>query len=65
MYDEIIEEETKTVTTIFNEKNETCKKKICILLSFFALLIAVSIYCYLIKYKAKTYINILHHKITN
>ena len=26
-YDEIIEEETKTVTTIFNEKNETCKKK--------------------------------------
>ena len=26
-YDEIIEEETKTVTTIFNEKNEICKKK--------------------------------------
>ena len=48
-YDEIIEE-TKTVTTNFNEKNEICKtKNFHILLAFLlittALLIAVSIYC--------------------
>ena len=53
--DEIIEGETKTVTTNFNEKNAICKtKKIYILLPFLlitiALLITVSIYCYLIKY---------------
>ena len=56
--DEIIEEETKTVTTNFNEKNVICKtKNFYILLAFLlitiALLISVSIYCYLIKYKAK------------
>ena len=56
--DEIIEEETKTVTTNFNEKNVICKtKNFYILLAFLlitiALLIPVSIYCYLIKYKAK------------
>ena len=55
---QIIEEETKAVTTIFNEKNAICKRKnFYILLSFFlitiALLIAVSIYCYLIIYKTK------------
>ena len=54
---EIIEEETKTVTTNFNEKNATCKtKNVYILLAFLlitiALLVAVSIYCYLIKYNA-------------
>ena len=57
-YDEITEEETKTVTTNFNEKNKICKTKILyILLDFLsitvALLIAVKIYYYQIKYKAK------------
>ena len=56
--DEIIEEETKTVTTNFHEKSENCKtKSFYILLAFLlittALLIPVSICCYLIKYKAK------------
>ena len=55
--DEIIEE-TKTVATNFNEKNITSKtQNIYILLLFLlisiALVIAVSIYCYLIKYRAK------------
>ena len=60
-YDEIIEsndEETKAVPTNFNEKKASCKTQIFyILLAFLlitiALLIAVSIYCYLIKYRAK------------
>ena len=48
----------QTVTTNFNEKNAICKtKNFYILLDFLlitiALLIAVSIYCYLIRYKAK------------
>ena len=52
------DEETKTVTTNFNEKNAICKtKKMYILLSFLLiaipLLIAVSIYCYLIKNKGE------------
>ena len=56
--DEITEEETKTVMTNFNEKNEICKTKILyILLDFLsftvALLIAVKVYYYQIKYKAK------------
>ena len=51
-------EETKTIPTNFNEKQTTCKtQNFCILLAFLlitiALLIAVSIYCYLIKYQAK------------
>ena len=55
--DEIMEE-AKTFITNFNEKNEIFKtKSFYILLAFLliitALLIAVSIYCYLIKYKAK------------
>ena len=55
--DKIIEEEAKTVTTNFNEKNALCKiKKFYILITFLlitiALLIAVSIYRYLIEYKA-------------
>ena len=58
MCDEIIEEEIKTVTTKFNEKNAICKtRNLYILFAFLlitiALLIAVSIWCYLIKYKAK------------
>ena len=49
------EEETKTYPTIFNEKNITCvTQNFYILLNFLlitiALLIAVSIYCSLIKY---------------
>ena len=67
--DEIIEEETKTVTTTFNEKNAVCKtKNFYILLAFLlvaiALLIAVSIYYYLIKYKAKQK-HLLPYYITN
>ena len=61
MFDEIIEsydEETKTLPTNFNEKKATCKtQNFYILLAFLlitiALLIVVSIYCYLIKYRAK------------
>ena len=53
--DEIIEE---TALANFNEKKATCKmQKFFILLAFLlitiALLIAVSTYCYLIKYRAK------------
>ena len=56
-WNEIIEE-TKTIRTNFNEKNATCEiENIYILLAFLlitiALLIAVSIYCYPIKYWAK------------
>ena len=51
-------DETKTIPTNFNEKKATCKtQNIYILPAFLlitiALLIAVSIYCYLIKYQAK------------
>ena len=51
-------EEKKTIPKTFNEKKATCKMlNFYILLAFllitFALLIAVSIYCYLIKYRAK------------
>ena len=50
--------ETSTIPTNFNEKKATCKtQNFYILLAFLlitiALLIAVSIYCYLIKYRAK------------
>ena len=56
-YEEITEE-IKTIATKFNEKNATCRtKKFHILLAFslitIALLIAVGIYCYQAKYKAK------------
>ena len=58
--DEIIgsyDEETKTDTKKINKKKKICKtQKSYILLVFLliiiALLIAVSIYCYLIKYQA-------------
>ena len=52
---EIVEEEIKTVTTNFNERKEFIKQKtlLAFLLIRIALLIAVSIYCYLVKYKAK------------
>ena len=56
--DEVIEsydEETKTIPTNFNEKKAVCKTQnfyiLPALLSInIVLLIAVSIYCYLIKY---------------
>ena len=61
--DEVIElyhEEIKTVLTNFNEKNMTYKTQsfyisltFTFALSTIKLLIAVSIYCYLIKYQAK------------
>ena len=59
--DEIIEsydKETKTIPANFNEKKAICKtQNFYVLLVFLlitrALLIAVSIYCYLIKYRAK------------
>ena len=59
--DEVIEsydEETETIPTNFNEKKSACKmQNLYILLTFLlttiALLIAVSIYYYLIKYQAK------------
>ena len=51
--EESCKEETKTISTNFNEK-KTTSQNLRILLSFLlitiALLIAVSIYCYLIKY---------------
>ena len=57
MSGEIIEE-TKSIPKNFNEKKIACKTKhlytlIAFLLITIALLIAVSIYCYLIKYKSK------------
>ena len=58
MCDEILDAETKTVTTSFNENNLTSKaQNFYILLAFLlittALLIAFSIYSYLIKCWAK------------
>ena len=52
------DEKTKTVPKIFHEKNVTCKtQNFYILVSFLlitmVLLIAASIYYYLIKYRAK------------
>ena len=57
-YDEVTEsydKEVKTIPTNFNEKNITCKiQSSYVLLTFLlitiTLLIAFSIYCYLIKY---------------
>ena len=48
----------KIVSTNFNEKNIACKTQnvhiiLLVLSNTIALLIAVSIYCYLIKYPAK------------
>ena len=64
----LYDEETKTITTNFNEKKATCKtQNLYILLAFLLtaipLLIAVSIY-YFIKYQAKKkrFITIPRHK---
>ena len=59
--DEVIEsfdKEIKIIPTHFSEKNKTCKAQdfyilLVYLFIFIALLIAVSMYCYLIKYQAK------------
>ena len=59
MCDEIIDgKETKTITTNFNEKNAICKTQnfytlLVFLLITTSLLITVSIYFYLIKYRSK------------
>ena len=50
--------ETKIIPTNFNETKASCKAQnfyisLAFLLITIALLIAVSIYCYLIKYRAK------------
>ena len=51
------DEETKTVTIHLNEKKMESVRKFFILFAFLsitiALLIGVSIYCYLVKYKSK------------
>ena len=60
-FDEVIEscqEETKTVSTNSNEKKAVCKVQsfyvlLVFLLITIVLLISVSIYCYLIMYRAK------------
>ena len=58
----------KTIPTNFNGKKVTCERQNCyILLAFLlitiALLIAVSIYCYMIKYQTKHLI--IFHGIKN
>ena len=63
---ELYDEETKLIPTNFNKKKPSCKtQNFYILLAFFfviiALLIAVSIYCYLIKYRAKEKHLLLFH----
>ena len=55
MYDEVID---KIVPTNFNEKKTTCKRQTFYILLVFllitiTLLIAISFYCYMIKYRAK------------
>ena len=55
---ESYDEKIKTIPTNFDEKNITCKTQTFYILLTFSLititsLIAVSIYCYLIKYQAK------------
>ena len=70
---EVIEsykEETKTILRNSNEKKATYKTQIFNILHFFllisiALLIAVSIYCYLIKYRAKQKHLLLFHFTNN
>ena len=59
--DEVIEsydEKKKTIPTNLNEKKKTCETQsfnvlLTVLLITIALLIAVNIYCYMIKYRAK------------
>ena len=66
--DKIINAKTITIPTNFNEKNAIYNTKnfyilLVFLLITIALLIAVSVYCYLIKYKAKQkLITTIRHK---
>ena len=65
--DEVInsfDEKIKTIPTNFNESKVTCKKQnfyilLVFLLITITLLIAVSIYCYVIKYQMK-YLLLFH-----
>ena len=64
-----VRETTKTVSNNFNEKKSKLQNKKNLYLTCFfsitiALLIAVSIYCYLIKFKAKRN-NLLPYHVTN
>ena len=64
------EQETKTISPIFNKKKETCKKKnfyvlLLFLLITIVLLVVVSISCYLIKYRAKQKHLLSFHVINN
>ena len=66
---ESYDEKTKTILRSFNEKKVVYKiQNLYILLAFLlitiALLIAVSVYCYLIKYRAKQK-HLLPFHITN
>ena len=71
--DEVIEqydEKTKTIPINFNEKKAICKTQnfyilLAFLLIIIELLIAVSIYCYLIKYRAKQKHLLLFHNTIN
>ena len=52
------DDKTKTIPTNFNEKKVTCKRQnfhilLAFLLITIALLIAGSVYCYVIKYRVK------------
>ena len=63
-----LNDEIKTIPTNFNEKKATCKtQNFYILLAFLlitiALLIAVSINCYMIKYRAKQLL-LFHYTIS-
>ena len=63
-------DQTKIIVTNLNEKNITCRtQNVYILLGFLlitiALLEAVSIYCYLIKYRGKQKYLLPFHKTNN
>ena len=71
--DEVIEsysKETKTIPTTFNEKKATCETQnfyvsLAFLLITMPLFIAVSLYCYLIRYRAKQKHLLPFHDKTN
>ena len=71
--DEVIEsynKETKTIPTTFNEKKATCEMQnfyvsLAFLLITMSLFIAVSLYCYLIRYRAKQKHLLPFHDKTN
>ena len=69
-YSVTYDEETKAIPTNFNEKKATCKTQdfyilLVILLFSIALLMAYSIYCYLIKHWAKQKHLLLSHSTKN